>query len=160
MKYPLLSRQIATLNVDRIYNSLPNGTILSSEPLYLEGLGEVKIENGTDLDAVVKLVNNYSKRSICTVYMKAKSTYKISEISDGVYDLYFAHGRDWDKESQRFLVNSSYSRFEDNFDFATTNEYQSDGVKRIYAVFEITLHSVLGGSAKTDRVSENEFSKF
>lgn len=145
---------------NEVYNSLPNGTILNSAPLYLEGLGEVKIENGTDLDAVVKLVKNYPKESIYTVYIKAKSTYKISEISDGVYDLYFAHGRDWDKESQKFLVNNSYSKFEDNFDFTTRNEYQSDGVKRIYTVFEITLHSVLGGSAKTDRVSENEFSQF
>ena len=148
------------LEKQRVYNSLPNGTILSSEPRYLEGLGELKIENGTDLDAVVKLVNNYSKRSICTVYMKAKSTYRIREISDGVYDLYFAHGRDWDKESQKFLVNNSYSKFEDNFDFTTEYEYQSDGVNRIYSILEITLHPVVGGSAKTDRISENEFSQF
>ncbi len=147
-------------NVNRIYNSLPNGTILNSVPLYLKGLGEVKIENGTDLDAVVKLVNNYSKKSIYTVYIKAKSTYKISEISDGVYDLYFAHGKDWHKESQKFLVSNSYSKFEDNFDFTTKYEYQSDGVNRIYTILEITLHPVLGGSAKTDTVSENEFSQF
>lgn len=137
---------------------MPNGTILSSEPLYLEGLGELKIENGTGLDAVFKLVRNYPKESIYTVYIRAKSTYEISEISDGVYDLYFAHGRDWDKESQRFLVNSSYSKFEDSFDFTT--EYQSDGINLIYTAGRITLHPVVGGSAKTDTVSENEFSQF
>ena len=159
-KIPAVIPTNNNINVNRTYISLPNGTVLNSAPLYLEGLGELKIENGIDLDAVAKLVKNYPKKSIYTVYIKAKSTYKISEISDGVYDLYFAHGRDWDKESQKFLVNNSYSKFEDNFDFTTKNEYQSDGVNRIYTTFKITLHPVVGGSAKTDTVSENEFSQF
>ena len=109
---------------------------------------------------MVKLVRNYSKKSIYTVYVRARSTHTIGEISDGVYGLYFAHGRDWDEESQKFLVNSSYSKFEDNFYFTTEYEYQSDGVKRIYSTLEMTLHPVVGGSAKTDTVSENEFSQF
>jgi len=142
------------------YTSLPNGTLLNSSPLYLEGLGELKIENGTNMDAVAKLVKNYPRKSIYTVYIKAKSSYKITEISDGNYALYFAHGRDWDKLNEKFLVNRSFSKFEDSFDYITKKEYLSDGINTRYTTFEVTLHPVVGGSAETNQVPENEFNKF
>lgn len=142
------------------YVSLSNGTILNSAPLYLNGLGELKIENGTDADAVAKLVRLHPHQSIYTIYIKAKSTHKITKISDGYYDLYFAHGQDWDRTNKKFLVNASYSKFEDGFNFITKEEYLSDGINTRYTVFEVTLHPVLGGSAETDNVSENEFNQF
>jgi hypothetical protein len=142
------------------YVSLANGTILNSSPLYLKGLGELKIENGTDKDAVAKLVRLHPLQSIYTVYIKTKRTYTITDISDGYYDLYFAHGQDWDGINKKFLVNASYSKFEDGFDFTTKDEYSSGGINSRYTVFEVTLHPVPGGSAETDKVSENEFNQF
>ncbi len=142
------------------YVSLPNGTIINSDTLYLDGLGELKIDNGTDMDALAKLVKSYPHKSVYTVYIKAKSIYKITGISDGYYDLYFAHGRDWDRINQKFLVNTSYSKFEDGFDFVTKDEYLSDSINTRYTIFEVTLHPVFGGSAETDSVSENEFNQF
>lgn len=142
------------------YVSLPNGTILNSVPLYLNGLGELKIENGTDADAVAKLVRLHPHQSIYTVYIKAKNTYTITDISDGYYDLYFAHGKDWDRINKKFLVSASYSKFEDGFNFITKDEYLSDGINTRYTLFEVTLHPVVGGSAETDKVSENEFNQF
>lgn len=147
------------INVNKIYISLPNGTVLKSIPHYLTGPGKLEIKNGTDLDAVAKLVNIDYKKSIYTVYIKANSNYRISKISDGEYELFFAHGRDWDKETKKFLVNNSCSKFEDKFNFTTEKEYQSDGIHTRYHTFKITLHPVIGGSAKTDTVSENEFNQ-
>jgi len=146
--------------IQKEYISLPNGTIINSIPLYLDGLGEIRIDNGTNVDALAKLVKNYPHISVYTVYIKAKSVYKMTEISDGYYDLYFAHGQDWDEINQKFSVNVSYSKFEDGFDFVTQNEYLLDGVNTRYTTFEVTLHSVLGGSAETDKVSEKEFNQF
>lgn len=142
------------------YVSLPNGTILNSISTYLNGLGELKIENGTDADAVAKLVKLYPHQSIFTVYIKAKSSYKITEVSDGYYDLYFAHGQDWDRVNKKFLINASYSKFEDGFNFTTKEEYLSDSINTRYTVFEVTLHPVVGGSAETDKVPESEFNQF
>jgi len=146
--------------VQKEYISLPNGTTMNSILLYLNGLGEIRIDNGTNMDAIAKLVKNYPHISIYTVYIKAKSIYKMTEISDGYYDLYFTHGQDWDEINQKFLVNTSYSKFEDGFDFVTQNEYLLDGISTRYTAFEVTLHSVLGGSAETDKVSEKEFNQF
>lgn len=146
--------------IQKEYIFLSNGTIIDSVSLYLNGLGEISIDNGTSMDALAKLVRNYPHKSVYTVYIKAKSIYKMTEISDGFYDLYFAHGQDWDTVNKKFLINVSYSKFEDGFDFVTQNEYLSDGISTEYTTFEITLHSVLGGSAETDRVSEKEFNQF
>jgi len=148
------------LKPPREYISLPNGTMINSVPLYLNGLGELKIDNGTNMDTLAKLVKSYPRKSVYTVYIKAKSIYKMTGISDGYYDLYFAHGQDWDKVNQKFLVNTSYSKFEDNFNFVTKDEYLSNSINTRYTIFEVTLHPVLGGSAETDKVSENEFNQF
>ena len=144
----------------REYVSLINGTIIDSIPLYLKGMGELNIDNGTNMDALAKLVRSYPHKSVYTVYIKAKSIYRMNGISDGYYDIYFAHGQDWDKSNQKFLVNASYSKFEDGFDFVTKDEYLLDGINTIYTVFEVTLHSVFGGSAETHGVSEDAFSQF
>lgn len=151
---------IENINIKKEYHSLPNGTILNSVPFYLKGLGELKIENGTDLDAVAKLVRSYPRKSIYTVYIRAKNSYKIIGISNGTYDLYFTHGKDWDEVNGEFLVSKSYSKFKDNFEFATKNVTKNGGEYEEYSVYEVTLHPVLGGAAKTETVSENEFNKF
>jgi len=143
----------------REYNSLPNGTIISSTSLYSDGLGELKIDNGTDMDALAKLVESHSCKSVYTVYIKANNIYTMTGVSDGYYDLYFAHGQDWDEVGQEFLVNASYSKFEDNFNFITEKEYLSDSINTRYTIFEVTLHSVFDGSAETDKVSESEFNE-
>jgi len=157
---PIITQTKTNSKLPSEYVSLSNGTIINSMPSYLNGLGELIIENGTNMDAVAKLVKTYPRQSIYTVYIKAKSTYKITKILDGYYDLYFAHGQDWDKINQKFLVNALYSKFEDGFNFVTKEEYLSDGINTRYTVFEVTLHPVLGGSAETDKVSENEFNQF
>jgi len=150
----------ATGSKCKTYNSLPNGTVLNSEPLYLNGMGYIMIENGTDSDALAKLVLKDPNRSVYTVYIKAGETCKISKISDGIYELFFSHGKDWNKENQKFLVNKSYSKFEETFKFVTRTEQQANGVRRTFSTFKVTLHPVTGGSAKTDAVSEEEFNKF
>jgi len=157
---PAVVSPSGNINIKKEYNSLPNGTLLNSVPLYLKGLGQLKIENGINFDAVVKLVRSYPRKSIYTVYIKAKSTYKIIGISNGIYNLYFTHGKDWDKENQKFLISRSYSKFEDDFNFTTRDVTKYNGVYEKYSIYEITLHPVLGGSAKTDTISENEFSQF
>ena len=79
--------------------------MINSNPYYLDGLGELKINNGTDRDAVFKLVNTDIGKSIFTVYIKSKNIYRIKKICDGTYKLFFNIGQNWDKTSKRFLVN-------------------------------------------------------
>lgn len=138
--------------------SLPNGTIINSVPGYFNGLGKLSIENGTDLDSVAKLINS-SKKSIFTVFIKADNNYTINGIVIGRYELFFAHGRDWNSSTNSFLLNRSFSKFEDSFDFTVHDEYRSDGTYQVYSTYDVTLHPVVGGKAKTDSVSEDEFTQ-
>ena len=109
----------------KTYFSLPNGSVLSQNSFYINGLGELKIKNGTSLDAIAKLVNTTVNKSIFTVYIKANSTYTISKVKDGNYKLFFNLGNDWDTSIKAFTVNSGYEVFEELFDF-TTREYEED----------------------------------
>jgi hypothetical protein len=140
--------------------SLSNNTVIDSSSYYLHGNGELKIENGTNYDAVAKLVKPSVGKSVYTVYIKANSGLTIKNITDGLYELYFAHGQDWDLVNEEFNYNKSYSKFEDSFNFTTKETRKHDGVYENYTIFEVTLHGVIGGTAETDNVSEIEFSNF
>lgn len=144
----------------KTYFSLPNGTILSSKSLYLNGLGELQIKNGTSLDAIAKLVNIVLDKSIFTVYIEANSTYKINKIKDGNYKLFFNLGNDWDAGLKAFTTNSGYEVFEDPFNFTTQEYEEGNYIKTRYSTFEVTLNPVIGGQAETENVSVLEFAKY
>jgi RNA polymerase subunit RPABC4/transcription elongation factor Spt4 len=134
------------------YTSLPNGTILSRNTGYLDGLGQLTIGNGTGQDAIAKLVDAATNRSVFTVYVAANSNYTIDKITDGDYKLFFNLGNNWDANVKAFTENSSYSVFEDDFNFATTNTQ--------YQTFSVTLNSVAGGTAQTDDVDASQFGSY
>lgn len=137
--------------------SLPHGTILLKNADRLKGLGELKVENGTRYDAVLKLVNLDINQSIYTVYIRSKSEYVINKINNGVYKILFCLGNDWDAKNLSFRKNLSFSEFERNFQFTTNEKIEGEYIKTIYTSLEISLHPVLGGTARTDSISEFEF---
>jgi len=134
--------------------SLANGTILTKNNIYLGGNGELEIENGTDLDALAKLIRAGS--SVLTVYIKANSTYTMFNISNGTYWLAFAHGLDFDSTNQQFRRNTEYSAFDSTFDFTRTEDSQY----YYYSIFEVTLNSVIGGTATTSSVDPDQFNAY
>ena len=134
--------------------SLSNGTILKKNSTYLQEDGELQIKNGTDLDAVAKLICDGT--SILTVYIKANNTYTMRNISDGIYWLAFAQGLDWDSTIQKFRRNTQHSAFEDTFDFTTTEDNQY----YYSSIFEVTLNPVIGGTAETNDISGNQFDQY
>ncbi len=142
------------------YISLQNGTVFSKKSYYLNGLGELQIKNGTNLDAIAKLVNTTVSKSIFTVYIKANSTYTIKNVKDGNYKLFFNLGNDWNSQIKAFNVNSGYEVFEDLFDFTTREYEEGDYIRTRYSKFEVTLNPVIGGQAKTDNINAVEFANY
>ncbi len=142
------------------YISLKNGTVLSKSLRYLNGLGELKIVNGTDLDAVAKLVNITTNKSIVTVYVQANSTYTINKIANGDYKLFFNLGNDWNSEIKAFSINSTYEVFEDIFDFITTNNESGEYIETKYSTFSVTLNPIIGGQAETENINPEEFANY
>ncbi|MFH1792143.1 MAG: hypothetical protein ABH819_00680 [Patescibacteria group bacterium] len=134
------------------YTRLANGTILSSTINNGNSQGTLEIDNGTNDDAIAKLVDINNQSTVITVFIQATSKFTITNISDGKYDLLFHTGKDWSKEKKKFLFNPSYSKFEDDFKYTTTSKK--------YTIYEVTLNPVMGGTAKTDSVTESEFENY
>lgn len=130
--------------------SLSHGTVLKESSYYMSGNGELEISNGTNYDAVAKLIRGNT--AVYSVYIGKNRTYTISGISDGYYELMFSQGSDWNTLTKQFNKNQSYSTFEDTFDFETTGTQ--------YTTWEVTLNSVVGGNAETSTVNPAEFNSY
>lgn len=136
----------------KTYISLSNGNLFYKDSNNFSGLGELKINNGTNSDAIAKLVNIATNKSVLTIYIKANNIYNVTKISDGNYKLMFNLGNDWDAGVKAFNINSSYEVFEENFDFITSESQ--------YSTFSVTLNPVIGGDAKTNEVKPVEFGNY
>ena len=112
------------------------------------GEGELSVENGLDLDAVA-ILKQFDGDWKIAVYIQNHDSFTITGIPDSTYDLYFTLGEDWDSEQAKFTRQTSRSRFEELFPFATT--------ATTYTIWSVTLHPVEGGAADTEPVPEDEF---
>ncbi len=136
---------------------IANGNIFLRNKRYFTGLGELTIKNGTNNDAVVKLVPTIIRKSVLTIYVRRNSNFKIKKIRDGNYKLYFVVGRHYDEDSLIFLQDCSFAVFEEGFSFTTAKHREEDKIKTEYSIFEITLHPVVGGTARTDAITKKDF---
>ncbi len=126
---------------------LSTGTFIK-QTAPLDGYGELEIHNGTNLDAVA-VFTTLADEVIFAVYIQAHSKFTVSGIRDGTYKLYFMLGEDWDEKEHRFTRKVRRAVFEDYFPYTTT--------QTTAAVWSVTLHPVVGGTAETEDVSEAEF---
>ncbi len=142
----------SALSSSRSPISLPNGTNLTP-PQGLQGYANLTVNNGTPHDAVVKLVDSASGQTIRFVYVQANHDVAIENIPSCTCIFKFSTGRDWDKQTRRFLQNPSFSQFTDPFTFEEVKA--EDGVK--WRGYQVTLHSVPAGNAQTTPISERNF---
>ncbi len=111
-----------------------------------KGLGALTVDNGTDRDAVVKLVEDrVPPRTRRAVFIRAQESWTIEGVPRGRYVLRFALGGDWDEGANRFLVKPVYFEFVDHIDFNR------------YGTFTVTLHRVSGGNAPASPIAPDLF---
>lgn len=116
------------------------------------GLGELGIDNGQELDSVAVL-SDLNDAPRIAVYIRSNEAFTIGAIPDGTYHLYFSLGEDWDSNSGRFTRRMSLFRFDDPLSFETVPTETGQQ----YTVWQVTLHAVAGGTAQTNPVPEGEF---
>lgn len=126
---------------------LSNGTFIK-EAVPRDGEGNLEIDNGQDLDAIA-VMTTLTDTPIFSVYVQAQSQFKIEGIRDGTYKLFFMLGEDWDSATGRFTRKARYEVFEDTFRYTTTLTTAT--------IWRVTLHTVVGGTARTDRVDPSRF---
>jgi hypothetical protein len=133
---------------------------LPSETTHISQLmgsgGSLRVSNGTNRNAYVKLVELRSRTLVGALYVKANSTLTLNQIPDGTYQVLFVLGEGWNPNTQSFTKNKYFAKFNQSLNFTTMQL----GNSIQYRVFQLTLHPVAGGKARTSGVNEQEFNRY
>jgi hypothetical protein len=135
----------------------PSGNlILSDDRLRISGAGTLTVSNGTRSNAIVKLINTTSDTKLVSFVVRANSSAKIDRIHDGPYRLIFALGDAIVKNTDRFAEPEAFSEFDGGVTYTTTPTDQG-----LYTQsFEVTLHAVRNGKARTSEISASAFDRY
>jgi hypothetical protein len=112
------------------------------------GIGELRVTNLGDQDAVVVLEFMDQDRRGFWTYARAGERVIRTDIPDGQYQVYFTTGSDWDPELNRFRESDSYQMMERTLTFSSSASR--------YSIWELDLHSDSGDTG-SQAVSESEF---
>lgn len=119
---------------------------------YRGGLGRLRVVNGTDYDAVALLVHSATNTPRRAIYIRSRERGIITQVPTGTYRLRFQLGRKW--HVRRFFCDvRGTSEFDDPVDFEEIE--RNDAVE--YSTFEVTLHPVALGTARTHPISQLDF---
>lgn len=124
---------------------LTNGQLVDS--VRRSGTGELKVENDSEQDSVVKLVQD--GRPIVSVYVGSGSDATVRNIDDGTYELFYTTGIDWDDQLKTFTRSCAFNRFEATAEFTTTQTQYTTGT--------IGIQPRAGGNARTTEVPAESF---
>jgi hypothetical protein len=111
------------------------------------GMGRLRIENGTVNDAIGVLVDARTGDPVRAIYIRQDEAGLIAGVSVGEYRLRFQFGRRWHL-NRYFCDVAGAAEFDLPFEF--TEERKGDGIE--YSIYEVTLHPVPEGEAKTHEV--------
>jgi hypothetical protein len=81
-----------------------------------EGMGRLKITNGTTKDVAISIVSDGKPPGTAQVmvYLRATGSATVNRLG-GAYRLYFKSGTDWDAEHRRFRADCSFKKFDQTF---------------------------------------------
>jgi len=116
------------------------------------GLGRLRVANGTHLDAVAVLIDDATEAPRRAIFIRSGESGAMTSLPPGRYRLRFQVGSDWLVE-RRFCRVRGTSEFDSAFDF---DEVESEGGTR-YGAYEVTLHPVPEGTARTHVVPDSRF---
>lgn len=128
------------------------------------GLGRLRIENGTDTDATVKLVpTDLPVATTAHVYVRAHEYASVTGIPQRTYLIRFSKGQAWDPLSVRFARDREAFEFSRPLTFVERSERQfgwfSAQHSTRYSQWQITLHPVGGGTARTRPIASHTFDR-
>ena len=126
-------------------SSLPNGARIAPD-IGTEGRGELKVDNGTTEDAEIILYNVERDEKSRDQNVTAHNVVKIAGIPVGTYEL-------------KYKLGSSYYKFERSLNYTEERTRGEDGVWVNYHQIGVTLHSIVGGNARTKPISRADFIK-
>ena len=142
---------------------LPAGYSPLGDP-QIFGKSELTIENGTDLDALVKVMMLIDGRPslVRNFYVPAQTNWTEQSMPKGSFILRIAHGLDFDLQGRRFTARRSFAESMP-FDLLEREwTEQNDGRtyrKTSFSRKRITLHKVINGNFHTEPIDEARFGR-
>lgn len=86
----------------------PNGQIIERNGD--RGPGRLRINNGSDQDAVIAVAGGDPKRPQASIYVRSGSSATLTGLR-GTYSVYFKSGTDWDAKRRSFTSGCTYESF-------------------------------------------------
>lgn len=120
---------------------------------YRNGIGELRVENGTALDAVVLLIDGDTRTSVRAMFVQADDVGTFTRVPAGHYRVAYELGRSIDSADWEFCDVRALGQFDDRLNFVTSD---ADGVYS-RTVYRLTLQPVTGGNATTTPIDKNQF---
>tara|TARA_B100001287_G_C22673860_1_gene526642 strand:+ start:689 stop:1336 length:648 start_codon:yes stop_codon:yes gene_type:complete len=123
----------------------------------------VLIDNQTNKDAVVLLVNSSSGKKIRNEYVRMQSSFKMTKVPDGTYYLRYISGNKWDSEKYLGELKGSFSKNlvitgnSDVNDWMKLGVLYADSEGRYTEGYSQTLHAVSGGNVESENLTPDEF---
>jgi len=138
--------------------SLENGTILTD--LVETGHGKFTVQNYTDRDAVVKLVDETRRRVVVAFYVTAYNSATVDEIPDGSFAVLCGQGEDWDDLRKDFKRKKSFGQFKPDMDFTPKIEQTERQIIRRYRSNSLELAPSVDGNITNSDISEKAFRQY
>ena len=132
----------------------------------------LEISVGPNTNAVIKIIDTRTRKSIRSVFVKADSKFVMRHIPEGQYYLKIAYGWNWMENSvsgkcvAKFTQNAIYKKSKEIFDFNKIDEGEKTVGDSVYKNYSIPSYSLkldivtsdLADTFKSDLISEDEFS--
>lgn len=120
----------------------------------------IEFKNGNSYDAIVCVVNVHTGRTIRNEYIRANSTFKMTNVPNGTYTIKAFYGNDWNPN--KTLMNGAIKGgFDTNFHFSKSDGFnnqmylEDDGYN--YSTYTVTLYTVANGNMSQETINESEF---
>ena len=125
----------------------------------------IEIDNQTNSDAVILLVDGLSKKKIRNEFIRKKTKFRMTNVPDGSYYIRSMMGNNWDPKLKigplvgGFKTNRSISGNSDINDRMRVGRKYPHLNGKSYKGYSQTLHAVAGGDVESERLTNNEFAK-
>jgi tetratricopeptide (TPR) repeat protein len=124
------------------------------------GTGILTIQNGTESDALVKVVSLSGPKLWHKVLVPVGGQRKIEGVPYGHFQILFALADSIDVATGELNGNPRASKFEKSLAYTTSSKLEGQSIITTTTSYSLTLHPVVGGNAKTEKISVDEFKKF
>lgn len=142
-------------------NRLRTGSVPYTGEIRL-GHSEITVDNGTDTDAVVRVVRfgESNQQKVRNFYVRSHDQFIAKRIPPGEYVLRVAFGTDWNPETRRFNYRKSFTETQTfTVEESVSTELREDGevLRTRSSKLSITLHKVPHGNFQNHPINEEEF---